>query len=211
MKKISVAGSKKRAAARSNRLAATLLWIVASVALPAFAGCKGNNSPAPVVDAPGTGGVSGAGYMAPAVGTGGTTSAAGSAGGTGGTTSGAGGAGAAAAPATFTAVLAVFADTKNNCALCHAMMLGGGLVFDPKDRQAAYQALVGVVSNGLNGSQCAGRTYVVPFQPDASLLYDKLSNPTPSCGLRMPASGVVLTDTEIATVRAWIQAGAMND
>ena len=121
----------------------------------------------------------------------------------------------AAAPtgaATFTAVLAIFADQRNNCGLCHAMQtIGGGLIFNPTDRMATFQALVGPTSKGTLGSQCAGKTYVVPGQPDASLLYDKLSKATPICGVRMPASGVVLTDMEIATVRAWIAAGAANN
>ena len=126
--------------------------------------------------------------------------------------SGAGGVGAAPSAATFTAVLAIFADSKNNCGLCHAMQtIGGGLVFNPTDRAGTYQALVGPTSQGTLGSQCAGKTYVVPGMPDSSLLYDKLSKATPSCGARMPASGAVLSDMEIETVRAWIAAGAMND
>jgi hypothetical protein len=67
------------------------------------------------------------------------------------------------------------------------------------------------MSKGASGSQCGGKTYVVAGQPDASLVYDKLANETPSCGVRMPASGTVLTAAEIATVRGWIAAGAKND
>lgn len=131
-------------------------------------------------------------------------------------TAGASGAAAGSAaptgPATFTAVLAIFADTKNNCGLCHSMAtIGGGLVFKPTDKQGTFSALVGVTSKGMSGSQCAGKTYVVAGKPEASLLYDKLANATPSCGVRMPASGTVLTDAEIATVGAWISAGALNN
>jgi len=43
------------------------------------------------------------------------------------------------------------------------------------------------------------------------LLYDTLAKATPSCGVRMPASGTALTDAEIATLRAWITAGALNN
>jgi mono/diheme cytochrome c family protein len=119
---------------------------------------------------------------------------------------------APSSPATFTAVVAIFVDQKNNCRLCHMMpTIGGGLVFDPMDKQATFQALVGTSSKGTLGSQCGGKTYVVPRQPDASLLYDKISKTTPTCGMRMPATGTVLTDPEIATVRAWIAAGAMNN
>ena len=113
--------------------------------------------------------------------------------------------------ANFTAVLAILADSKNNCGLCHKVQgNGGGLMFDPADRMGTYTALLNVTSKGLSGSSCSGKTYVVPGKPDESLLYTKVS-PTPPCGLRMPASGVVLEDSEIATFKAWIMAGARND
>ena len=114
--------------------------------------------------------------------------------------------------ATFAAVLAIFADSKNNCGLCHKMpTLGGGLIFDPSDKMGTYIALVGAASKGMQGSMCAGKTYVVAGNPDQSLLYEKVSKATPSCGVRMPASGIVLEDQEIATIRAWIMAGAPNN
>jgi mono/diheme cytochrome c family protein len=120
------------------------------------------------------------------------------------------GSAAPAGGATFTAVLAIFVDQR--CSLCHAMQtIGGGLVYDTADKQGTYQALVGATSKGASGSQCGGRTYVVAGQPDASLLYDKLSKPTPSCGVRMPATGTTLSDAELATVRGWIASGAKND
>jgi hypothetical protein len=109
-------------------------------------------------------------------------------------------------------VLAIFTSPTINCGQCHGVMsIGGGLMFKPTDAAGTYAALVGPKSLGKDGSQCVGRTYVVPGMPDASLLYDKLSKVTPSCGMRMPANGVVLTDTDLATVRAWIMAGALNN
>jgi hypothetical protein len=129
-----------------------------------------------------------------------------------GASGGAAGTAAASGAATFTAVLAIFADPMINCGQCHGVMsIGGGLLFKPTDKAGTYAALVGPVSQGMSGSQCAGHTYVVPGMPDASLLYDKLSKVTPTCGVRMPASGVVLSDAQIATVRAWIMAGALNN
>ena len=134
---------------------------------------------------------------------------------TGGTgTAAAAGAGAAApsVSATFTAVLAVLADSKNNCGTCHkSAMIGGGLMFDPTDKAATYTALVGPKSAGMYGSTCGGKTYVVPGKPEDSLLYDKVSKAMPVCGLRMPASGIILDDPEIATIKAWIMAGAPNN
>jgi hypothetical protein len=129
-----------------------------------------------------------------------------------GATGAAGGGAAASGSGTFTAVLAILADSKNNCGLCHKTMTnGGGLMFDPADKAGTFKALVGATSKGTNGSTCGGKTYVVAGKPDESLLYDKVSKAMPACGLRMPASGVVLDDPEIATIKAWIMGGALNN
>jgi hypothetical protein len=136
-----------------------------------------------------------------------TTTTSGAAGST--TTGGTAGGGAAAGPATFTSVLKIFTDA--NCGLCHGMAtLGGGLIFKPSDPMGAYTALVGPVSAGTNSSMCAGKTYVVPGNPDGSLLYGKLQA-TPPCGARMPATGVFLMDDQLKTIHDWIMAGAKND
>ena len=47
---------------------------------------------------------------------------------------------------------------------------------------------------------------MVPGDPAASLLYDKLANPTPSCGGQMPFGGTFAGDVNV--VRDWILAGA---
>jgi hypothetical protein len=231
--KISVENSGKSVPAGVNAQATRLLAVLAAAVLAASSACgsdSGGGSRA------GTGGGLLAGIgAAPAAGAGGVAStqagaqavsaAGASAAGTGakppvaGTASAAAGTGSAAAgtaapsgAATFTAVVAIFADPKNNCGLCHAMMtIGGGLIFDPANKQGTYTALVGVTSKGTLGSQCGGKTYVVAGQPDASLLYHKVADATPPCGVRMPASGAVLSDMEIATVKAWIAGGALNN
>jgi hypothetical protein len=84
-------------------------------------------------------------------------------------------------------------------------------MFNPKDQASAYTALVAVtVAASASYSLCAGKTYVIKGAPDTSLLYDKIANDTPSCGARMPL-GAKFTADQIATVRAWISAGAAND
>lgn len=112
---------------------------------------------------------------------------------------------------TFTDVLAILG--AHGCGVCHGEPGQGdaGLSFDSRQTEASYQAFVGVQSIGINGSVCSGRTYVVPGSPDMSLLYDKLANAVPSCGVRMPASGMPLSAAELATVRSWISAGAHDD
>jgi hypothetical protein len=122
--------------------------------------------------------------------------------------------GGAAAPsgASFGGVLAIFSDPTHNCAACHSnAATGGGLVFNPANAAVSHMALVGVASPGAAGSKCGGKIYVVAGQPDASLLYDKLSNATPSCGTRMPMGLPMLTSSELSTVRSWITGGALNN
>lgn len=172
-----------------NRASGSGAWLRAAAVVATLGACAGENPTGMSGPIAGIGGAAGSSASA------GTTAAAGAAG--------------AGAPATFSAVIAILADSKNNCGLCHKMQtLGGGLIFDPTDKMGTYNALVGIVSKGMQGSMCAGKTYVVPGKPDDSLMYDKVSKPKPSCGVRMPASGVVLEDAEIATIRSWIMAGA---
>jgi hypothetical protein len=75
------------------------------------------------------------------------------------------------------------------------------------DRASTYAALVGKSSTS---SLCIGKPFVVPKQPEASLLLQKLL-PNPPCGLRMPNGGATLTDAQVEMVRSWIAAGAADD
>jgi hypothetical protein len=73
----------------------------------------------------------------------------------------------------------------------------------------AYHAMVGVQSHGPNCAD-SGLTIVEPDDPDASLLYLKVT--TPPCGNRMPASYFPYLDTKQTTqVHDWIARGAHND
>ena len=65
--------------------------------------------------------------------------------------------------------------------------------------------LVGVASRG-----CVGRTLVVPGDPAASYLIEKLSTDLPQCGLRMP-SGSTLDPALVDCIRAWITHLANTD
>lgn len=152
-------------------------------------------------------GVSGGSDGASGAGAGGVIAAAGSGGGAPG-----GDVATDGSPGTLTDVLAILGN--HGCGLCHGAEPGqgdGGLSFDWRQKDASFQAFVGVQSAGINGSVCAGKTYVVPGSPEMSLLYDKLANPAPSCGARMPASGMLLSAAELGTVRSWISAGAQDN
>lgn len=80
---------------------------------------------------------------------------------------------------------------------------------DLSDEAVAYAALV---SAQAQGDECGGadpaRVLVVPGDPDASLLIDKLDGST-TCGDAMPpGNGFQLTEEYIAPIREWIMNGA---
>ena len=141
-----------------------------------------------------------------------------------GTTSGgmlAGGAGDMAAvagsapkdpPATFTQVYdMLFPMTTNaRCVACHSMPandIANGNLQMGSDKATAYAALMGHASTS---SRCMNRPLVVPKDPAASLLVQKMSA-TPPCGSRMPLGGNMLSEAQLAVLRGWVEAGARDD
>jgi hypothetical protein len=139
--------------------------------------------------------------------------------GTGGASGGAGMA-APSGPPTFTRVWNEVLDGKTcSGTFCHGMGIG---MLHLDNSAIAYQNLVGVPAAG---DKCgtSGKMRVVPFDPDNSLLLDKISHEQPSCGDLMPlgakiepncvsnVKAVCNTQAEIQLVHDWIAAGAMND
>jgi hypothetical protein len=83
----------------------------------------------------------------------------------------------------------------------------------------AYMNLVGVKAAGTEppgsaaGYVACGTTMeirVVPSSSATSLLYNKV-NGTQDCGVRMPKGGAALSAANIATIKDWIDQGALND
>ncbi|HMJ12065.1 MAG TPA: PQQ-binding-like beta-propeller repeat protein, partial [Polyangiaceae bacterium] len=127
----------------------------------------------------------------------------------GGGTGGAGGAGGSggAGGATFGAVYSqVFVAAGCTSAFCHG--IGAGNLTMTSQAQA-YTNLVNVAAAGPSCG-ASGQRRVVPFQPDARLLLNKLASATPACGTSMPPSGL-LPAAQVDLVRAWIAAGAPNN
>lgn len=96
------------------------------------------------------------------------------------------------------------------CTGCHNSSTGtrGGLNLDAGK---SYASLVNVSAVGC-GPTAPKR--VVPNQPDDSLLIQKISNDTPSCGSRMPQNNPSYFDDnpgELTRIRSWILAGAPNN
>jgi len=96
-----------------------------------------------------------------------------------------------------------------NCALvfCHA---GSADYLQLPSESAGYASLVEVRAEG---PLCvdSGLKRVVPYEPDASLMYLKIT--APPCGSKMPLSygyPVTLDPREIEQVRTWIACGAFD-
>lgn len=160
-----------------------------------------------------------------AAGSGAATAGSGAAGsGSGAATAGSGAAGSgSAAPSTGPTFTRVWTEVLmiKGCSgeYCHGSGMGGLML---KNKQGAYDALVNVAAAGPACAAKGGKR-VVPGMPDASLLLDKLSHTTPSCGDMMPVGAklapnclsmsppVCTTEAEIGLVRDWILAGAKND
>ncbi|MFL5305320.1 MAG: hypothetical protein ACJ8F1_08905 [Polyangia bacterium] len=94
---------------------------------------------------------------------------------------------------------------------------------DLSSKTRAYWSLVGLPCMGPACSQIGTR--VVPWDPDQSVMYRKLS-PTPPCGVQMPAdkttfstngtselkfSGVQLPGDQQQLIYSWIVEGAQNN
>jgi hypothetical protein len=104
-------------------------------------------------------------------------------------------------------VLAIFASY---CTNCHDASLGGLPTYPSLSLTAAdaYGALV----NKPADETCGG-TRVVPGNPNASYLVQKLTQATPCDGQQMPRPFEIgpvhpLSSADIATITGWISAGA---
>jgi hypothetical protein len=95
---------------------------------------------------------------------------------------------------------------ENNCAIvgCHVPGTApNGLIMTPSQ---AYQDLVGV-------TVVEDPMYVRVYPGDATMsyMYLKISEATPPEGVRMPADGDYLDQTDIDTIMNWINQGAQNN
>jgi hypothetical protein len=126
---------------------------------------------------------------------------------------------------TFTNVYATIIGVR--CIGCHhpggSGVTVGGL--DMSTEPVAYANLVGVPAAGTGagtsgvtcGSLAPGLLRVVPSDSADSLIYNKvaskLNGTLPPCGspMPLPATGAPLTGPQVDLIKAWIDAGAMNN
>lgn len=113
---------------------------------------------------------------------------------------------------TFTEVYTtIFASATNGCTTHHSgAMPSGGL--DLSTQAKAYTDLVGVKATTPNGENpaCSG-DLVVKGSAATSLLYEKVSETKPPCGVQMPKGVAPLTTAEQTMIEDWINGGALND
>jgi hypothetical protein len=101
----------------------------------------------------------------------------------------------------------VYPILAGNCEPCHTNRASGAL-----DMSSASSAHSNLVEVDAAGPACGSgsRVRVVPGDASSSLLYQKVSG-TQDCGSQMPLVGGPLSESQIQTLGAWIDAGAMND
>jgi len=121
-------------------------------------------------------------------------------------------AGCFTAPTPTPTLLAKFAAIQSEifsprCAIptCHDSTARSGDLVLAADQ--SYDELVGVEPD-IDTARMAGLLRVDPGDPENSFLLVKLVGPPPSQGSRMPLTGALLSDGEVALIRAWIEAGA---
>lgn len=91
---------------------------------------------------------------------------------------------------------------------CHSdFSAKGGLVLTP---EKAYDQLVNVPAEDAN-AKAKGKLRVVPGNPEASFLFQKITEPAVDEGDRMPQRLPKLQDDHIAAIRSWIANGAKRE
>jgi hypothetical protein len=98
----------------------------------------------------------------------------------------------------------VFGILSARCSPCHTEENDGDLSF-----ASASEAHDNLVDQAAEGPACEGdgRVRVIPGDAAGSLLVQKLEG-TQDCGARMPRNRDPLDAASIATIKAWIEAGA---
>jgi hypothetical protein len=134
------------------------------------------------------------------------------------------GSNAPSSPNSFTKVYSEVIQPKCSNNFCHYNSVGIRYsALDLSSKVRAYSSLVGQPCMGPACSQEGTR--VVPWQPDISIMYQKLS-PSPPCGIQMPGdattfstngtselkfSGTPLPANQQQLIHDWIAEGAQNN
>jgi hypothetical protein len=118
-----------------------------------------------------------------------------------------------------------------NCTNVYCHNNGVSLKFGGLDLSSQVIAYWSLVDHILEGPSCANiilQRRVVPFHPETSIMYQKVSQTNPPCGVQMPAdpaqlwpsgktpqavvfSGTALTSDQQQLIYDWIKEGAQNN
>lgn len=94
------------------------------------------------------------------------------------------------------------------CQACHTTGTGAQQVPDMlmTDAGATYTSWIRI------NARCNPNLFrVLPGDSALSFVFDKIHQPAPLCGMRMPLQGPPLDDAEQATIRDWIDQGALRN
>jgi hypothetical protein len=106
---------------------------------------------------------------------------------------------------------------------CHYQNVG--IRYSALDMSSQVSAYWGLVDQLCAGAACSGMGYrrVIPGDPDNSMLYEKVSQKNPPCGVQMPAdiaalqegipqfSGTALSKDQQTLIYNWIREGAQDN
>jgi predicted CxxxxCH...CXXCH cytochrome family protein len=123
----------------------------------------------------------------------------------------------------FTQVYTTVIARKCSSQYCHSN--GVNIRYSGLDMSSQVVAYWGLVDQPLAGPSCAQMgTRVIPFDPEASVMYLKVSQTMPPCGSQMPADpttlltkgsavfvGPALSSDEQQLIYNWIKDGAQDN
>jgi hypothetical protein len=126
-------------------------------------------------------------------------------------------------PNSFTEVYTQIIQPKCSNDYCHYQYVSTR--YSALDMSSQVSAYWGLVDQLCEGAACAGNGYrrVIPGNPDTSMLYEKVSQKAPPCGVQMPAdiaalqqgipqfSGTALGKDQQSLIYNWIREGAQNN
>lgn len=97
----------------------------------------------------------------------------------------------------------VYEEVLSGCVGCHNGK-------QPPDLTSMDTAFGALVEKQSSAGSCSGKTYVVPRDPTASLLLERLL-PNASCGTGIMPPGNPLSASQVQLVRKWITDGALRE
>lgn len=109
---------------------------------------------------------------------------------------------------TWTSIYTDLLSTRCNSAICHGGNPDAGFRVLNDDPGGTLDSLLSGAASTATGLDCAedGSALLVPGDPDASLLYRKITG-SPTCGDTMPPGGSISDENRMA-IQQWIEDGA---